>query len=306
VHLYRVPQVEVAPEALYVVTPHSFEDIDDEEEVVPAASSSHTECGIPAQRQEILRRQTEGQGDPRYDMRGAVPSGEMTSPGEYLELFDYRRRVFTLYRKRNEALRNGEDPEAVLQRFRDERDRLFAEHPQSALDEEQRRDFRHLSYFPYNPDACVEATIDPYIEPHRLVVHTSADETTPMSRAAILRFSIEGRKAELSLYWIEVYGGGLFLPFWDATAPAETYGGGRYLFDTIKGSDFLMGPEEHGLQWHSSAHERSIQLDFNYAYNPSCAYNPRWVCPLAPAENRLPFPIRAGEKVFPPRQSLQL
>jgi len=214
----------------------------------------------------------------------------MESPNRYLDLYDYRRRVFALYRERNEALRNGEHPEAVLQWFRDERDRLFAEHPQSALDEEQKRTFQNLAYFPFNPDACVEATVDPHVEPQRLQVHTSGEEAMPMSRAAILRFTLDGQRAELSMYWIDVYGGGLFLPFRDATAPAETYGGGRYLVDTVKGSDFLTPPDENDLH--------RIQLDFNYAYNPSCAYNYRWVCPLAPPENRLTFPIRAGEKLF--------
>lgn len=222
----------------------------------------------------------------------------MKTLGSYLELYDFRCRVFALYRERNQALGNGEHPEVVLRRFRDQRDRLFAEHPQSALDEEQKRDFRNLSYFPYNLGASVEAIIDTHVEPHRLFVQTSGDDTVPMSRAAVPRFIIDGQTAELSLYWIDVYGGGLFLPFRDTTAPVETYGGGRYLVDTVKGSDFLTLPGVDRRERHPSAYARGIRLDFNYAYNPSCAYNYRWACPLAPAENRLPFPIRAGEKVF--------
>jgi uncharacterized protein (DUF1684 family) len=214
----------------------------------------------------------------------------MEPPGTYLDLYDFRRRVFAMYRERNDALARGEDPAAVHHRFREERDRLFAEHPQSAIDEDQKRKFRNLSYYPYNSLACVEATVDTNVDPQRLLVEASGDETMPMSRAAILRFTLDGQTAALSLYWIDVYGGGLFLPFRDATAPAETYGGGRYLFDTVKGSDFLTAPGEDDVP--------RIQLDFNYAYNPSCAYNYRWVCPLAPLENRLPFPIRAGETVF--------
>src|SRR2546425_704679 len=81
--------------------------------------------------------------------------------------------------------------------------------------------------------------------------------------------------------------------FRDATCPVESYGGGRYLFDTIKGSDFLPAPGTLGRE--------RILLDFNYAYNPSCAYNDRWVCPLAPTENRLNVPIRAGEMNFKQR-----
>jgi uncharacterized protein (DUF1684 family) len=80
-----------------------------------------------------------------------------------------------------------------------------------------------LSYFPYNPGACVEATVDPDVEPHRLLDHTSGDETMPMSWGAVLSFTVDGHAAELSMYWIDVYGGGLFLPFRDATAPTDTY-----------------------------------------------------------------------------------
>ncbi len=109
-----------------------------------------------------------------------------------------------------------------------------------------------------------------------------------MLRVATLHFTLQGQRAELTLFWIDVYGGGLFLPFRDATAPHETYGGGRYLFDTVKGSDFLWAPGD--------ANRGRIVLDFNYAYNPSCAYDHRWACPLAPRENWLPFPIEAGER----------
>jgi uncharacterized protein len=89
----------------------------------------------------------------------------------------------------------------------------------------------------------------------------------------------------LTLFWIEGYGGGLFLPFKDLTNRTETYGGGRYLYDTIKGADLSASPE-------------AVILDFNFAYNPSCAYGPDWICPLAPRENALPFPVSAGERAF--------
>jgi uncharacterized protein (DUF1684 family) len=88
---------------------------------------------------------------------------------------------------------------------------------------------------------------------------------------------------ELELYWLEGYGGGVFLPFRDATAGAETYGAGRYLLDTVKGSDL-------GMQ------DGRLVLDFNFAYNPSCSYDDRWACPLAPPANRLEAVIRAGER----------
>jgi uncharacterized protein (DUF1684 family) len=90
---------------------------------------------------------------------------------------------------------------------------------------------------------------------------------------------------ELTLYWIGGYGGGVFLPFKDATAGAETYGAGRYLLDTIKGAD--LGSADDG---------RTI-VDFNFAYQPSCSYSDQWICPLAPPENFLPAAIRAGERL---------
>jgi uncharacterized protein (DUF1684 family) len=211
-------------------------------------------------------------------------------PRDYLDLHDYRRQVFAHYRERNEALRADRDPAEVWERFRQRRDALFADHPQSALEIGRREETRSLRYFPYNPSACVEAEVDPAVEPKRLQVSTSGEEAMTMLRVAAVRFSLGGQPAQLALYWIDVYGGGLFLPFRDATAPDRTYGGGRYLVDTVKGSDFLVLPGEGpGLR---------VLLDFNYAYNPSCAYNPRWVCPLAPPENRLPFEIRAGEMRF--------
>src|SRR5215469_8325934 len=209
---------------------------------------------------------------------------------DFLDLYDYRRRVAAMYRERAEAMLAGEDAAMVLQRFRETRDALFATHPQSALDEEQRQHFEGLRYFPYNPAMCLTADVDINVEPTLLTVAMNEKESMTMTKVARLRFTLDGQEVGLSLYWLNIYGGGLFLPFRDTTSPAESYGGGRYLFDTIKGSDFLPVP---GV----STNER-ILLDFNYAYNPSCAYNDRWVCPLAPIENRLKVPIRAGEMKY--------
>ena len=211
---------------------------------------------------------------------------------EYLELYDYRSRVAAMYRERTKAYLEGEDDEGVLRHFREARDDLFANHPQSALDEEQKRNFRGLNYFPYNPAMLFIVEVDTDVEPVRQQVVMNADESMTMTTVGRLHFAVEGQQAELSVYWLEVYGGGLFLPFRDTTCPAESYGGGRYLFDTIKGSEFLPVP---GIK-----NFKRIMLDFNYAYNPSCAYNYRWLCPLAPMENRLNVAIRAGELKYTP------
>ena len=209
---------------------------------------------------------------------------------DYLDLYDYRCRVAEMYRIRRQATLGGEDAATVLQRFRQSRDELFAKHSQSALDQVQKQKFQGLRYFPYNPSMCVESDIERDVEPLLLSVAMNAEETMTMTTVGRLYFELGGVKVALSLYWLNIYGGGLFLQFRDTTSPAESYGGGRYLFDTIKGSDFLPVPG-------SSGNER-ILLDFNYAYNPSCAYNDRWVCPLAPIENRLKVPVRAGEMKF--------
>ena len=209
---------------------------------------------------------------------------------DYLDLYDYRTRVAEMYRTRRQATLNGEDAASILQQFRESRGELFVTHPQSALDQEQKQEFQGLRYFPYNPAMCVEAGIERDVEPQLLNVAMNAEETMTMTAVGRLHFTLEGVKVTLLLYWLNIYGGGLFLPFRDTTSPAESYGGGRYLFDTIKGSDFLQVPGVLG-------NER-IVLDFNYAYNPSCAYSDRWVCPLAPIENRLKVSVRAGEMKF--------
>jgi uncharacterized protein len=209
---------------------------------------------------------------------------------DYLDLYDYRTRVAEMYRARRQAALAGEHAESILQRFRESKDELFAKHSQSALDQEQKQQFQGLHYFPYNPTMCVEADIEIDVEPQLLFVSMNAQETMTMTTVARLHFTLEEVKVALSFYWLNIYGGGLFLPFRDTTSPAVSYGGGRYLFDTIKGSDFLPVPGSSG--------DKRILLDFNYAYNPSCAYNDRWVCPLAPIENRLKVPVRAGEMKF--------
>ncbi len=209
---------------------------------------------------------------------------------DYLDLYDYRCRVADMYRVRRQATLAGEDAASVLQRFREARNELFVKHSQSALDVEQKRKFQGLRYFHYNPAMCVEADIDTGVEPVQSNVAMNAEESMTMTTVGRLHFTLEGVRVALSLYWLNIYGGGLFLPFRDTTSPAESYGGGRYLFDTIKGSDFLASTGALRIE--------RILLDFNYAYNPSCAYNDRWVCPLAPVENRLSIPVRAGEMKF--------
>lgn len=192
-----------------------------------------------------------------------------------LDLLDYRRRVTAMYA----AVRENEDYEVTCTRFRQARDELFRQHSQSALSPSQKAAFTGLRYYAYNPAYRVIAQIDWDVEPETLQVDLGEDGRFAYERFGQVQFTLPNGSGRLSLFWIKGYGGGIFLPFGDTTNKDTTYGAGRYLYDTIKGADL----------------GTSIILDFNYAYNPSCSYNARWVCPLAPAENRLSFPVFAGE-----------
>jgi uncharacterized protein len=189
---------------------------------------------------------------------------------ESLELAGYREAVARLY-----LAPTG------LAGFRAGRDELFATHPQSPIPMAERAGFAGLKYFPPNDEAVVDVALAP--EPGRLEIDTGGpDGVVRYTRVGIL----ETPWGPLSLWWIAAYGGGLFLPVRDGTGGSETYGGGRYLTDTVKGT--------HGRGL-TVLDDQRVRLDFNYAYNPSCAYDDRWACPLAPPENRVAQPIRAGE-----------
>ncbi|HVU13616.1 MAG TPA: DUF1684 domain-containing protein, partial [Phototrophicaceae bacterium] len=159
---------------------------------------------------------------------------------------------------------------------------------QSALDAVQKATFRGLNYYPYNPAYRLTAKVNINVEPITYEYDLEGDGHTIVRQFGQVTFDLPTGIGTLGLFWIQGYGGGLFLPFGDATNKHATYGAGRYLYDTIKGADLGAG----GLQLDE------IVLDFNYAYHPSCYYNPRWVCPLAPPQNRLAFPIEAGERLM--------
>lgn len=187
---------------------------------------------------------------------------------DVLELADYRAAVARMYLS-----------DADLTGFRKQRDELFRDHPRSPIP--RGTDFDGVRYFPPDPGAVHEVTLRP--DAGELEIDTGGpDGVVRYTRAGIL----DTPYGELSLWWIEAYGGGLFLPVRDATCGPESYGGGRYLTDTVKGT-FGRGVESLGAG--------RVRLDFNYLYNPSCAYDDQWLCPLAPPENRVTAEIRAGE-----------
>ena len=193
-----------------------------------------------------------------------------------LDLLDWRRRVFELYRE----VRAGKSPRASWRAWREERDRLFATHPQSPLEPERRAEFGGLRYCDYDPAMRTLATVVP-VEPASLELATSTGEPCRFRRFAEARFALADTVCTLPLFWLEGYGGGIFLPFADRTSGAEAYAC-RYLLDTVKGADLGGGAD-------------GLVLDFNFAYNPSCAYNPAWTCPLAPPGSRLDVAVEAGE-----------
>lgn len=193
-----------------------------------------------------------------------------------LTLLDWRRSVAALYADVRRSA--SAEPEATLARFRAGRDLLFRHHPQSPLAPEARASFVGLPYWPYDPALRFEVAVQP-----RPVESQAATSVTGETFALRRIGSVHLGVGDLDVYWIDVYGGGLFLPFRDRTSGVDTYGAGRYLLDTVKGAD-LGGTDDR------------LVVDFNYAYHPSCAYDDRWSCPLAPPANQLSVAVEAGER----------
>ena len=198
-----------------------------------------------------------------------------------IDLVDWRRRVGDLYRT--------EGPDALAQ-FRRGRDHLFKSHPQSPIEPDERPEFRGLRYFPPDPAYRLRAKIEAG-DGAELVIETGGEDgAVRYRRAGHLVFQLAGESCRLTVLSLVQYAGGLFVPFKDATSGRETYGGGRYLFDTAKDTDALVLEITPG--------ESEVVIDFNYAYNASCAYSPLWACPLAPPENFVKVPVRAGELTY--------
>lgn len=206
-----------------------------------------------------------------------------TEAQEYLDLVDWRRRVGDLYRL------SGDDNAT---RFRRGRDELFRSHPQSPIEPGERPAFAGLRYFDYDPSYRVAARVERG-DGSELVIDTGGEDgAVRYRRVGALEFTLQGRRCRLTVLNLVQYAGGLFVPFRDGTSGRETYAGGRYLFDTAKDTDGLVLEVVPGSP--------DVVVDFNYAYNASCAYSPRWACPLAPPENHLPVAVRAGEQVYEP------
>jgi uncharacterized protein (DUF1684 family) len=196
-----------------------------------------------------------------------------------LDVADWRRRVFSLYSSAREAT----DMPAAHDAWRRGRDDLFATHRSTPLLPEDRAGFAGLPVEPYDPRWRFEVILEP-AEERRLEVETGTDGVVPFELIGVASIPDVG---SLDVWRLASYGGGIFVPVKDALAgkPGGTYGGGRYLLDTVKGAD--LGP--------GSAPD-SLVLDFNFAYNPSCAYDPMWACPLAQPGNTVGVEIPVGER----------
>jgi hypothetical protein len=196
-----------------------------------------------------------------------------------LEVVDWRRTVQALYAE----VRGSSSPVAAHETWRAGRDELFATHPASPLLPEDRTRFAGLPYAAYDPALRFEVAVDADVAPERLEVATGTDGVVAFERIGVLHLPALG---DLDVWDLTSYGGGVFVPVKDALAGRETYGGGRYLLDTVKGAD-LGGDVLDGV----------LVVDLNFAYNPSCAYDPAWACPLAPPGNTIGTDVRAGELV---------
>jgi uncharacterized protein (DUF1684 family) len=207
------------------------------------------------------------------------------APDERLQLADWRRQMAGLYAEvRRLAAHDGA---AAWDCWRQTRQRLYRDHPQSPVPAAQRAAF-HASSFPYDPAMRFEVEVDP--DPgagaNEARLPSSAGDALLFHRTGWLDVPFAAGSRRLALFWLAGYAGGLFLPFRDLTNGHDTYAAGRYLLDSAKSAD-LGGDPARG----------TLILDFNFAYQPSCAFDAKWACPLAPAENWLDIAVRAGERL---------
>jgi uncharacterized protein len=209
------------------------------------------------------------------------------STTDRLWLTDWRRRVAALYA--DVRAMAATDPGAALAHWRAVRERLYREHPQSPVPVDARNGFE-AHHFDHDPRLRFDVRLEPAPPPapgaFALELPNSGADTLSFSRVGTVTLPLAGGSRPLSVFWMAGYAGGLFIPFRDATNGTETYGAGRYLVDAAKSAD-LGGDPAIG----------TLTLDFNFAFQPSCAFDPRWACPLAPPENRLDAAIRAGERL---------
>jgi uncharacterized protein (DUF1684 family) len=200
-----------------------------------------------------------------------------------VETADWRLRTFAMYHNvRKLAI---ESPAEAHSYWRHQRDLMFATHPASPLTTADKAHFSGLKTADYDPIYRFHVPLTPEGAGREISVETGTDGAVRFVRLGTFDLPEVG---QLAVWKLQGYGGGIFVPFRDATAgqPGGSYGAGRYLLDTIKGA-------YHGV--YGTGRDAPFVLDFNFAYNPSCAYNEVWACPLAGPSNRLAVEIPVGE-----------
>jgi uncharacterized protein len=192
-----------------------------------------------------------------------------------IALLDWRRKVADMYA----AVRANPDPAAAHAIWQRSRNQLLATHSESPVPQAERPTFTGVPVAPYNPRLRFTARVDTGVEPVRIEVRTGTDGLVSFERAGVVHLPDVG---DLDVWWLASYGGGVFVPMRDTRTDGATYAGGRYVIDTVKGAD-LGGDDGY------------LVVDLNFAYNPSCAYDPAWACPLAPPGNVVAVAVDAGE-----------
>jgi len=194
-------------------------------------------------------------------------------------LLDWRRKVASLYAE----VRAAGDPREGHRIWQAGRNRLLGSHPQSPIPTDRRGAFTAVPVAGYDAAFRFTARVDTDVAPARIEVLTGTDGVVPFERAGIVHLDGVG---DLDAWWLASYGGGIFIPIKDTRPDAATYPGGRYVIDTVKGADL-------------GGRDGELIIDLNFAYNPSCAYDPAWTCPLAPPGNVVPVAVNAGELYHP-------
>lgn len=201
-----------------------------------------------------------------------------------LGLLDWRRSVTALYGR----VRAEPDPAEAHALWRAGRDELFRSHPQSPLPTAERATFAGLPVAAYDVRWRFEVGLDTDVAPERREVVTATDGVVPFDRLGTARLPGVG---DLDVWWLGSYGGGLFLPVRDGLRGTHTYGGGRYVLDSVKGADLGGDVRPDGTG--------TLVVDLNFAYNPSCAYDPAWACPLPGPGNTVATGLPVGELTAP-------
>ena len=191
------------------------------------------------------------------------------------QVLDWRRQIAALYW----AVRREQDPRVAHSAWVEGRDALLRRHPASPVPERERPAYPGAIVAPYDSDYRFVVEVDRTVPELRREVPTATDGVVPFELVG--RVTLPGLGA-LDVWWAAVYGGGIFLPLKDATSGNASYGGGRYVLYTVKGADLCVDPV-------------ALVVDLNFSFQPSCAYDDAWACPLPGAGNTLAEAVPVGE-----------